>query len=284
MKFTTGFFATFALAGISSTFAGDIQVCVTKLEGGVYAALPNAYVQCWDEDYDLDDVMTDSLPTGPDGCVDLTYTTLTSFWSGWDYGSNPDIYCLITKDGVIYPSTTTTLNNWDQNKKATFSQTVYPHRTCSDSNGCGPSYFTDGVSDTIDAITGFAAQCNIHDCCYSDCDETKESCDFEFLGLLYSKCNDSWDDDVGKATCYAVAEAMFASVVALGDSAFDASRGACGDTAETTVVATTTEATITTAATTTTTTTVDACAAISKRNVCGKTSGCDWVNNACVGV
>ena len=93
-------------------------------------------------------------------------------------------------------------------------------------NGCGPASDWDDINSVADFLTGFANQCNNHDLCYTNCSETKESCDDEFLDMMESECNDDWDFS-SKDPCKTVAYGMYSLVRDYGQDAFDASRGHC---------------------------------------------------------
>ena len=84
--------------------------------------------------------------------------------------------------------------------------------------------FPQAIRDVTDYFTGMEAQCNVHDCCYSDCDEQKAVCDVEFRDLMYTRCDADFDTSVTKAACKTLADAMYAAVRDFGQSAYDASR------------------------------------------------------------
>lgn len=215
--------------------AGSIKVCVkTKTPSGAEVIVSGAYVQCWDEDLDGDDVMTSAVSTGADGCATLTYQVKTPKWynpcTAWDCPgyTNPDIYCIVTKVGM-YELFTNTMEDKGQDTRADFGTVIiYPYRTGPGSaNGCGPASAWPGINQVASFITGFGDQCNNHDYCYNTCAETKLSCDNEFLNMMYSKCNKSWDTQ-DKTTCKTVALGMYNLVrTSIGDTAYANSRGLC---------------------------------------------------------
>jgi Group XII secretory phospholipase A2 precursor (PLA2G12) len=225
---------------ISTVTGAQIKLCVNKVTGGIVNAPPlpliGASVKCWDEDgIDSDAVMTTTFTTGLDGCVTLTYTKLVADWfrCGWDCTpglTNPDIFCKISKPGVIVDYFTPVKNNWNQDTVANFGTiNVYPLRNCPSENGCGAEMFGSQIREGIDWLTGFHEQCDNHDCCYEDCDETQESCDdYEFRALMYSKCNDEYDiGSVLLATCKTSADVMYGVVDEFAGPNFAASRGDC---------------------------------------------------------
>jgi Group XII secretory phospholipase A2 precursor (PLA2G12) len=92
--------------------AAMIKIHVMHKEAGKTSNLAGADVQCWDEDFpDGDDVMTGIVKTDANGHASLEYTakpksTMFSPTKGWDnfpHNSDPDIFCRVTKDKVIYP-------------------------------------------------------------------------------------------------------------------------------------------------------------------------------------
>jgi hypothetical protein len=215
---------------ISVVAGAQIRVCVNKVTGGIAnfpLPLVEASVRCWDGDaFDSDDVMTEVYTTGSDGCATLTYTNLNSWYNcgGWDCTpgwTNPDIYCTISKPGVIVEHYTPVKDNWNQNKLADFGTIyVYPERNCPNENGCGTKQFGEQIREGIDFLTGFNEQCDNHDCCYYDCDETKKSCDDEFRALMYSKCIDEWDAGTPLlVACKAVADVLYGVVDQFGSHA-----------------------------------------------------------------
>jgi Group XII secretory phospholipase A2 precursor (PLA2G12) len=184
---------------------------------------------------DADDQMTGVMTTNSVGSVSLTFTSKSPAWynpcTAWDCPgyTNPDIYCVITKQG-FYEVYTDTKEDWNQNNVADFGTVlIYPKRTTpvGEANGCGAASFWPGINQIANFLTGFEDQCNNHDYCYSTCSETKIDCDLEFRDMMYSKCNKSWDTS-DKSLCKSVASQMFDLVrTSTGDDAYAASRKNC---------------------------------------------------------
>lgn len=219
---------------LSISSAAQIKVCVQKSFEQQTGTLSNARVRCYDEDIDSDDFMAGSAYTGSNGCVTLSYTKKTPKWynpcTAWDCPgyTNPDIYCKITKSGY-YKLFTNTKEDHNQNNLADFGTvTIYKDRSNHPGtmNGCGPADLWSGITNVANFLTGFEDQCNNHDKCYNNCQETKSSCDLEFLYMMYSKCNDSWDFE-NKSPCKTAADKMFELVRDRGESAFNEAQSEC---------------------------------------------------------
>jgi hypothetical protein len=221
----------------SRTLARRDSELKNKRESRIRNSSIFSVIRCWDEDgVDSDAVMTSEYVTDANGCVTLTYTkkvpSLWNAYTGWDFTpglTNPDIYCKIWKLGVILEHNTPTTNNWNQNYVANFGTVlVYPERNCPSENGCGGDMFGPQIREGIDFLTGFHEQCDNHDCCYEDCDETQAGCDNEFKAIMYSKCYDDWDyGSVGLAACTTSADVMYGVVNEFATPNFAAGRGAC---------------------------------------------------------
>lgn len=190
--------------------AGTIKLCV-KMAG---KPVPGALVECFDDDVNNDDFMTQGT-TNSQGCVKLTYQTkITSIWNcrnRWDgcILSNPDIYCEVSEE-CIAPKKTATKNNHDQTKVANFGTvTVTANEAfCGDVSwgGCGPSaLFPPWLMDIADSVSGFEDSCNIHDVCYAGCSKTRSQCDTEFKNNMYAQCK-------GVSTCQLLANVFYTAV------------------------------------------------------------------------
>ena len=190
--------------------AGNIKLCV-KMAG---RPIPGAFVECFDDDYNNDDFMTDGI-TGSDGCVMLTYQTkITSAWNCWNrwdgcLNSNPDIYCEVSAD-CLAPKKTAIKSNHDQNTLADFGTVVVKtdKAFCGDVewNGCGVSpLFPPWLLDVLDSVSGFEDSCNRHDVCYADCTKTRSQCDTAFKSGMYARCN-------GRSTCQMIADIFYTAV------------------------------------------------------------------------
>lgn len=109
--------------------------------------------------------------------------------------------------------------------------TIYPDRVKRGDpggrNGCGPEVLGPDFANLLNSITGFSDQCDNHDLCYSNCEETKISCDNEFHDILLSQCN-YWHDTLVKGVaCKKVADILYNAVRQYGASAFDAAQSGC---------------------------------------------------------
>jgi hypothetical protein len=213
--------------------AATIKICVQSKGKGQVSPLSNAIVYCYDEDLDGDDFMAMGT-TSSDGCVKLSYDEKeSSYWNpnaGWDaFFSNPDIYCLVTKSN-FYKLYTDTKEDWSQGRTANFGTvTIFPNRVERGDpgtvNGCGAENFPGGINEVIDFVTGFKNQCNNHDLCYNDCDESQENCDLEFKAMMYSECNEIWDTSK-KSHCKTAADGMYYMVNEHGSDAYKAGQEA----------------------------------------------------------
>ena len=189
--------------------AGQIKLCV-QMAG---KPISGAYVECFDDDLDNDDFMTDGT-TGSDGCVMLTYQTkITSTWNCWNrwdgcFNSDPDIHCEVSSD-CLAPKKTATKNNHNQNTVADFGTvTVKADKAfCGDVNwdGCGASEFPPWLRDILDSVGGFEDSCNRHDVCYRNCKTMRSQCDTEFKRNMYAKCN-------GRSNCQMLADIFYTAV------------------------------------------------------------------------
>ena len=191
--------------------AGQIKLCV-QMAG---KPISGAYVECFDDDLDNDDFMTDGT-TGSDGCVMLTYQTkITSTWNCWNrwdgcFNSDPDIHCEVSSD-CLAPKKTATKNNHNQNTVADFGTvTVKADKAfCGDVDwtGCGAMpLFPPWLNDILDSVSGFEDSCNRHDVCYANCRTTRSYCDTEFQRNMYAKCN-------GRSNCRMLADIFYTAVV-----------------------------------------------------------------------
>ena len=205
--------------------AGDIKLCV-KMAG---KPIPGAFVECFDDDLNNDDFMTDGT-TGSDGCVVLTYQTkITSVWNCWNRWdgclySNPDIYCEVSAD-CLAPKKTAIKSNHDQNTLADFGTVAVKANKefCPDVgwDGCGPSsVFPPWLNDVLDSVSGFEDSCNRHDVCYGDCTKARSRCDTAFKSSMYAQCQ-------GRSTCQMIADIFYTAVSQAGGKFCRSGRKTC---------------------------------------------------------
>jgi hypothetical protein len=190
--------------------AGTIKLCVKMADNPI----PGALVECFDDDLNNDDFMTQGT-TNSQGCVTLTYQTkITSIWNcgnRWDgcILSNPDIYCEVSAE-CIAPKKTAIKTNHDQDTVANFGTvTVRANQAfCGDMSwgGCGPSsLFPPWLMDIADSVSGFEDSCNIHDVCYGRCNNARSKCDSDFKRNMYAQCK-------GESTCQMLADVFYTAV------------------------------------------------------------------------
>ena len=217
-RFVTAFLLLFS----SGANAGKIKI---RAQAGNGDPAVGIRVDCYDYDPGNSDDYMGGGNLDATGYLEINYKkTSTSWWScgsWWDacLNTKPDIYCELVEPGDCFqPKTTSTKNSQNQDGTTDFGTITLTadEAYCNPDpewNGCGPSFFPIWLVEVANDVSGFQAQCNVHDFCYEDCTKTQSQCDDEFKDDMYDECN-------GNFYCEILADLFYAAVIAGGGSAY----------------------------------------------------------------